>query len=187
MRKYENVNISELKPYERNARTHSEEQIKKIADSIKEFGFINPVLIDGDKNIIAGHGRVLGAKLLGMEEVPCLYIEDLTEAQKRAYIIADNKLALDAGWDEDILKEELTALNDMDFNIELTGFTLDDLELDEDMEPEEDNFDIDGALADEPESVSKYGDVYKLGGHYLMCGDSTNAEDVDKLMRGGNP
>lgn len=184
MRKYENVKISELKPYEKNARTHSEEQIKKIADSIKEFGFINPVLIDGDKNIIAGHGRILGAKLLGMDKVPCLYIEDLTEAQKRAYIIADNKLALDAGWDEEILKEELTALNDMDFNIELTGFTLDDLELDEDMEPEEDNFNIDEALAEDSEPIAKLGDIYKLGDHYLMCGDSTSSEDVDRLMDG---
>ena len=105
MRRYENVKVSKLKPYENNARTHSQEQVEKIANSIKEFGFINPVIIDSDYGIIAGHGRVLGAQLLGMEEVPCLFVEDLTETQKRAYILADNKLALDAGWDDEILKQ----------------------------------------------------------------------------------
>ncbi len=98
MRRYEEVSIDKLVPYENNARTHSEEQIHKIANSIKEFGFINPVIIDGNYGVIAGHGRILGAKELGMKTVPCLFVEDLTETQKRAYIIADNKLALDAGW-----------------------------------------------------------------------------------------
>lgn len=122
MRKYQNVNIEKLKPYKRNARTHSAEQIEKIAKSIKEFGFINPVLIDGDFGIIAGHGRIEGAKKLGMTEVPCLFIEDLSETQKRAYIIADNKLAEDAGWDDELLKFELGELADLDFDISLTGF-----------------------------------------------------------------
>ena len=128
MRRYENVPIDKLNPYKNNARTHSEEQIEKIANSIEEFGFINPVLIDGDFGIIAGHGRVEGAKRLGMEEVPCLFIEDLSEEQKRAYILADNKLALDAGWDYELLEMELEELNDLDFDITLTGFDFDFLQ-----------------------------------------------------------
>ena len=129
MRRYENVKISELKPYKNNARTHNEKQVEKIANSITEFGFINPVLIDSEYGIIAGHGRVLGASKLGMLEVPCLFIEDLTEEQKRAYIIADNKLALDAGWDYELLKIELEELDNLDFDFTLTGF--DDLWLDD--------------------------------------------------------
>ena len=125
MRKYENVKIDKLKPYENNARTHNKKQIEKIAKSIKEFGFINPVIVDKDYGIIAGHGRVLGASELGMTEVPCIFVEDLTEEQKRAYIIADNKLALDAGWDYDLLKIEIEELNDLDFDVSLTGFDLD--------------------------------------------------------------
>ena len=125
MRRYENVPINKLKPYENNARTHNEKQIEKIANSIEEFGFINPVLIDSNYGIIAGHGRVKGAEKLGMVEVPCLFIEDLTEEQKRAYIIADNKLALDAGWDYELLKIELEELDSLDFDITLTGFDLD--------------------------------------------------------------
>ena len=129
LRRYENVPITELKPYKNNARTHNEQQIEKIANSIKEFGFINPVLIDSDYGIIAGHGRVKGAERLGMVEVPCLFIEDLTEEQKRAYIIADNKLALDAGWDYGLLQLELDELDNLNFDFTLTGF--DDLELDD--------------------------------------------------------
>ena len=125
MRKYENVKIDKLKSYENNARTHNKKQIEKIAKSIKEFGFINPVIVDKDYGIIAGHGRVLGALELGMTEVPCIFVEDLTEEQKRAYIIADNKLALDAGWDYDLLKSEIEELNDLDFDVSLTGFDLD--------------------------------------------------------------
>ena len=129
MRRYENVPIKQLKPYKNNARTHNEKQIEKIANSIQEFGFINPVLIDSDYGIIAGHGRVKGAEKLGMDEVPCLFVEDLTEEQKRAYIIADNKLALDAGWDYELLQIELEELDNMDFDFTLTGF--EDLELDD--------------------------------------------------------
>nr|DAF74459.1 MAG TPA: ParB protein [Caudoviricetes sp.] len=132
MRRYENVRIEKLKPYKNNARTHSDRQIEKIADSIREFGFINPVLIDGNYGIIAGHGRVKGAERLGMVEVPCLFIEDLTEEQKRAYILADNKLALDAGWDRELLKLELEELDGLDFDITLTGFDLDVIFDDED-------------------------------------------------------
>ena len=179
MRKYENVLIDKLKPYEKNARTHNEEQIDKISKSIKEFGFINPVLIDSDYGIIAGHGRILGAKKIGMTEVPCLFIEDLTEEQKRAYIIADNKLSEDAGWDMEILKEELTILNDMDFDIELTGFTLNDIDIDfEEDEVLEDDYEVE--VPEEPKS--KLGNIYQLGNHRLMCGDSTSIDDVKKLM-----
>ena len=147
MRKYENVKIDKLKPYENNARTHNKKQIEKIAKSIKEFGFINPVIVDKDYGIIAGHGRVLGASALGMTEVPCIFVEDLTEEQKRAYIIADNKLALDAGWDYDLLKIEIEELNDLDFDVSLTGFDLDII------------YDEDGYYGDERERTN---DKYNL-------------------------
>ena len=181
MRKYENVNINKLKPYENNARTHSEEQINKIVRSIDAFGFINPVLIDGEFGIIAGHGRVMAAKKMGMNEVPCLFVEDLTEAQKRAYIIADNKLALDAGWDETILKIELAELQEMDFDITLTGFEMEDIELDDySSGVEEDDYDVEPPA----EPKAKFGQIYQLGRHRLMCGDSTDKSMVEKLMDG---
>ena len=180
MRRYESVKIDILKPYENNARTHSEEQVKKIVRSIKEFGFINPVLIDGDFGIIAGHGRVMAAKKMGMTEVPCLFVEDLTEAQKRAYIIADNKLALDAGWDEEMLQFELAELQEMDFDITLTGFELEDLEDDEPHEVVEDDYEV--APPEEPKT--KMGDIWQLGRHRLMCGDSTDKATIAKLMDG---
>lgn len=181
MRKYENVNLRKLKPYKNNARTHSKEQIEKIALSIKEFGFINPILIDEKYGIIAGHGRVLGAKQLGIEKVPCLFIEDLTEEQKRAYILADNKLALDAGWDDKILKEEIKALDELNFDISLTGFELSDFDFNQtEIKFEEDDYNTPENLPTIPKS--KYGDIYKLGNHRLMCGDSTKREDVQKLM-----
>lgn len=183
MRKYENVAIDKLKPYERNARTHSAEQVDKIAKSIKEFGFINPVLIDGDFGIIAGHGRVEGAKKLGMTEVPCLFVEDLTEEQKRAYIIADNKLAEDAGWDTDLLKLELGELADLDFDISLTGFSLDDLDELSD-EPKEVTEDEAPEVDEENEPITKLGDIWQLGEHRLMCGDSTDALNINILMQG---
>ena len=129
MRRYENVDINKLIPYENNARTHSEAQVEKIARSIEQFGFINPVLIDDNYGIIAGHGRVLGAKKLGLKEVPCIFVEDLSEEQKRAYILADNKLALDAGWDDEILKVELQELKDLNFDISLTGFNMDEIDI----------------------------------------------------------
>lgn len=126
MRRYENVSIEKLIPYKNNAKIHDEKQIEQIAKSIKEFGFINPVLIDENYQIIAGHGRILGAKRLGMEEVPCLFVEDLTDKQKRAYILADNRLTELGKWDKELLKVELEALNDVDFDITLTGFELED-------------------------------------------------------------
>lgn len=181
MRRYENVEIEKLIPYKNNARTHSDEQIEKIAKSMKEFGFINPVLVDGNLNVIAGHGRILGAKKLGMKEVPCLFIENLTEEQKRAYIIADNRLAEDAGWDKELLKIELEDLKNMNFDITLTGFELEDFDFSMDeTEVIEDEFDE--TVPEEP--TSKKGEIYKLGKHFLMCGDSTDINDVEKLMNG---
>lgn len=183
MRRYENVKIEKLKPYENNARTHSEEQVEKIAKSIEEFGFINPVIIDSDYGIIAGHGRVLGAKKLGMKEVPCLFVEDLTETQKRAYILADNKLALDAGWDDEILKQEIKALDDLNFDVSIAGFDIEDFDFTQsDIEFEEDDYDVEEKLPEIPKA--KLGDIYQLGNHRVMCGDSTNAEDIDKLIAG---
>ena len=126
--KVQEVTLDKLIPYVNNAKIHNEEQVTKIASSIREFGFLSPVLIDAKYNIIAGHGRVLGAKKLGMTEVPCLFVEDLTETQKRAYILADNKLALDAGWDDEILRQEIKALDDLNFDVSLTGFDIGDFD-----------------------------------------------------------
>lgn len=183
MRRYENVKIEKLKPYENNARTHSEEQVEKIANSINEFGFINPVIIDSDYGIIAGHGRVLGAQKLGMKEVPCLFVEDLTETQKKAYILADNKLALDAGWDDEILKQEIKALDDLNFDVSIAGFDIDDFDFTQtDIEFEEDDYNVEENLPEIPKA--KYGDIYQLGNHRIMCGDSTSKEDIDKLTDG---
>jgi DNA modification methylase len=180
------IPIDELIPYANNARTHSKEQINKIRSSLREFGFVNPVLIDKDKNIIAGHGRVTAAKEEGIKEVPCVLVEHLTEAQKKAYIIADNKLALDAGWDEEMLAVELENLKDMDFDVELTGFgaaEIEDLFSNiHDKEVSDDDFDVDAAL--EEESISKQGDIWLLGKHRLICGDSTKAETYERLMDG---
>lgn len=137
------VSIDKLIPYANNARTHSDEQIKKIQASLREFGFINPVLIDKDCGIIAGHGRVEAAKREGMTEVPCVWVEHLTEAQKKAYILADNRLALDAGWDMDVLKVELEELQDLNFDIEITGFDANILNEPEALDLEEVNNDLD--------------------------------------------
>lgn len=125
---YKTVSVDSLIPYARNSRTHSDEQVAQIAASIKEFGFTNPVLIDGEGGIIAGHGRVMAARKLGIGEVPCITLDYLTDAQKRAYIIADNKLALNAGWDDEMLRIELAELGEADFDLELTGFSLDEIE-----------------------------------------------------------
>ena len=181
--RYETVEIDKLIPYKNNARTHSEEQIKQIQASIREFGFINPVLIDGGFNVIAGHGRIIAAKNEGMTEVPCVFIEHLTDEQKRAYIIADNRLAEMAGWDMELLKIELEELKEIDFDIDLTGFGADELsDIFGEEEPEiaEDDYEVD--LPEEPKA--KLGDIYQLGRHRLMCGDSTDKATVEKLMNG---
>ena len=176
--------VNDLIPYINNSRTHSEEQINQIVASINEFGFTNPLLIDEKDNIIAGHGRLLASKKLKMEEVPCIILSGLTEAQKKAYIIADNKMALNAGWDDELLKLELENLKELDFDLELTGFNVDELDdifqVEEEQEIVEDDFDIEPP--EEPKA--KLGDIYQLGNNRLMCGDSTKEEDVAKLMNG---
>lgn len=173
--------VNDLIPYINNSRTHSEEQVNQIVASINEFGFTNPLLIDEKDNIIAGHGRLLASKKLKMEEVPCIVLSGLTEAQKKAYIIADNKMALNAGWDEELLKIELENLKELDFDLELTGFNVDELDdifqVEEEQEIIEDDFDIEPP--EEPKA--KLGDIYQLGNHRLMCGDSTSIDDVIKL------
>lgn len=176
--------VNELIPYINNSRTHSEEQVNQIVASINEFGFTNPLLIDEKDNIIAGHGRLLASKKLKMDEVPCIVLSGLTEAQKKAYIIADNKMALNAGWDEELLKIELENLKELDFDLELTGFNVD--ELDDILgKNEEEKEIIEDEVPEVPEEPkAKLGNIYQLGNHRLMCGDSTKEEDVAKLMNG---
>ena len=182
--KMELVDIDKLIPYVNNARTHSPEQINKLRASLREFGFINPVIVDDKFNIVAGHGRVMAAQAEGIKEIPCVYVDYLTEAQKKAYILADNRMAMDAGWDEEMLRVELEALQDMAFDLSMTGF--DDKELADlfktEEEVEDDDFDLDAAL--EKAAFVKMGDIWTVGRHRLMCGDATSAEDVTKLMDG---
>ena len=175
------VEIEKLIPYVNNARTHSKEQITKLRSSLREFGFINPVIIDRDYNIIAGHGRVMAAKEENITEVPCVFVDHLTEAQKKAYIIADNRFALDAGWDEEMLKLEIEALQDMAFDLSLTGF--DDAELSKLFETDDikdDEFDVEAEL--QKPTKTQIGDIWLLGKHKLVCGDSTKAETFAILM-----
>ena len=180
---YKTISVADLIPYARNSRTHSDAQVTKIAASIREFGFLNPVIVDGQNGIVAGHGRVLAAQKLGLAALPCIEAAHLTEAQKRAYVIADNRLALDAGWDNDMLKVELSDLQADGFNLELTGFSLDEIAAFL-VDPTEGLTDPD-AVPDVPEvPVTVEGDVWLLGRHRLMCGDSTSIDAVDKLMAG---
>ncbi len=178
------VEISKLIPYVNNARTHSAEQITKLRSSLREFGFINPVIIDSDYNVIAGHGRIEAAKLENIKEVPCVLVDYLTPAQKRAYIIADNRMAMDAGWDEELLKIEIEALQAEAFDIDLTGFEEKEIAdlFDIDEEVQEDNFDIDEELS--KPTITKSGDIWLLGNHRLICGDSTKEETYTFLMNG---
>jgi DNA modification methylase len=183
----ERVAIAALIPYVRNSRTHSDAQVAQIAASIREFGFTNPVLVDEANGIIAGHGRVLAARKLGMQDVPAIRLAHLTEAQKRAYVIADNKLALNAGWDEELLRLELNDLQDLNFDVALTGFSTE--ELDALMAPPgtEGLTDPD-AVPEAPEHpVSVPGDVWLLGRHRLACGDCTDALVVEKALAGVKP
>lgn len=180
------VSISKLIPYVNNARTHSQEQVNKLRGSLREFGFINPVIIDADYNVIAGHGRLMAAKEEGIEEVPCVLVDYLTEAQKKAYILADNRYAQDAGWDEEMLRVEIEALEGMDFDVSFTGFDEDEIaDLFADSEgtgAEDDDFDLSDAL--EQAAFVERGDVWIVGRHRLMCGDATSEEDVTTLMDG---
>jgi DNA modification methylase len=180
----EKVDIDKLVPYARNARTHSKEQILQLRASLREFGFVNPVIVDKDLTIIAGHGRVLAAKEEGITEVPCVFAEHLTEAQKRAYIIADNRLAMNAGWDAEMLSVELSELQGVDFDISLLGF--DDAELNKLLsgieDVKDDDFDVEAELA--KPAITKPGDLWLLGQHRLVCGDSTKPETFELLMEG---
>lgn len=182
--RFEKVNIDRLVPYARNARTHSKEQILQLRASLREFGFVNPVIVDKELNVIAGHGRILAAKEEGITEVPCVFAEHLTEAQKRAYIIADNRLAMNAGWDEEMLSVELSDLQGADFDISLLGF--DNAELNKLLgnmdDVKDDDFDVLAELR--KPAVTKLGDLWLLGKHRLVCGDSTNAETFELLMDG---
>jgi len=183
--KFAKVSIDRLIPYARNARTHGRDQITRLRSSLREFGFVNPVIVDRDLNIIAGHGRVMAAKEEGMAEVPCVFAEHLTEAQRRAYSLADNRIALDAGWDEELLALELADLDGLGLDLELTGFDAVEIErlLAADRNSiRDDDFDLSAAL--EQAAFVLPGDVWTLGRHRLICGDATDAETVRKLMAG---
>ena len=177
-----------LRPWPKNARTHSRKQVKQIAESIRTFGFTNPVLIDGSGTILAGHGRVEAAKLLGMTQVPCVRIEHMTPDQKRAYVIADNKLALNAGWDDQFLAEELQALSelDLDFDIEITGFSVAEIDsLVEGLVPEEPGDPDDDLVPDtDLKPRVRPGDIWQLGPHRLVCGSALDQAVVNALMAG---
>lgn len=176
---------ADLVPYARNARTHSEAQVAQIVASIREYGFCNPVLVDPSGGIIAGHGRVMAARTLGMDDVPCVRLGHLSETQRRAYVIADNKLALNAGWDEAMLAEELGALRLDGFDLDLTGFDAGELDrLLNVNEPEAGLTDEDDVPEPPADPVSRIGDIWRLGDHRLMCGDSTDAAGVAALMGG---
>ena len=178
------VDINKLIPYINNARTHSPEQIKKLRSSLHEFGFINPVIIDRDYNVIAGHGRIAAAKEENLKEIPCVFADHLSEAQKKAYIIADNRMAMDAGWDEELLRVEIESLQAEDFDIGLTGF--DEKEIadlfgsGDETSVKDDDYDLTAAL--EKASFVQRGDIWTVGRHRLMCGDATSSEDVSALM-----
>ena len=176
------ADVSELIPYVRNARTHSEAQVSQIAASIREFGFLSPILVAEDNTILAGHGRLAAALKLGLKKVPCVKENHLTETQKRAYIIADNKLSLNAGWDSELLAVELSELEGADFNLDLLGF--DEAELssifDADKDVSDDDFDVEKEL-EEP-CFSKTGDIWTLGKHRIICGDSTDSSTFEKLL-----
>ena len=183
---YKTARVEDLIPYARNARTHSEAQVAQIAASIREFGFTNPILVDGARGVIAGHGRLLAARKLGLVEVPVIELAHLSEAQKRAYILADNRLALNAGWDQDLLRIELGALTLEGFDLGLTGFAPDEIG----------RLLIDAAdgLTDPdqvPEApavpVSRPGDLWVLGRHRLVCGDATDPATVGRLLAGVRP
>lgn len=178
-----------LKPYDRNARTHSKKQVRQIADSIRQFGFTNPILTSEDGSVIAGHGRLAAAKLLGIPEVPTVRISNLSEAERRAYVLADNKLALNAGWDRDILAIELQALVDLEFDVEVTGFSLAEIDLVLDAASESSPVSGDAAEDEVPPlgtvAVTRQSDMWLLGRHKLLCGDSREQRDFETLLEGG--
>jgi len=177
--------LADLIPYARNSRTHSDEQVAQIAASIREFGFTNPVLLDASAGIIAGHGRVLAARKLGLEKVPCIELGHLTDAQRKAYVIADNKLALNAGWDLEALRVEIDDLKLADFDLSLLGFSDDELQAMLPVECTEGLTDPDAAPDVPAEPVSAPGDLWICGKHRVLCGDSTSIDDIERLTGGG--
>jgi DNA modification methylase len=183
---YKTAQVTELIPYARNARTHSDEQVAQIAASIREFGFTNPILIDGERGVIAGHGRLLAARKLGMVEVPTIELAHLTPAQKRAYVLADNRMALSAGWEEDLLRIELRELQADGFDLSLTGFDPD--EIASILIDASDGLTDPDQVPDVPEHpANQPGDLWLLGRHRLICGDSTDAETVGRALAGVRP
>ena len=179
------ADINTLIPYARNARTHSEEQVAQIAASIREFGFLSPIIVSEDRTILCGHGRFYAAQKLGLKKIPCIKESHLTETQKKAYILADNKLSLNAGWDDEMLAVELTELQDEAFDLSLIGFDeneLADLFADDEKKAKDDDYDLSAAL--EKAAFVEKGDIWTVGRHRLMCGDATSADDVAKLMDG---
>ena len=180
------VAVSKLVPYVNNARTHSAEQIMKLRSSLREFGFINPVIIDSDYNVIAGHGRIMAAKEEGLKEVPCVLVDYLTESQKKAYILSDNRMAMDAGWDEELLRIEIESLQADGFDIGFTGFDENELAdlfgTDDTSDIKDDGYDLSAAL--EKATFVEKGDIWTVGRHRLMCGDATASVDVSTLMDG---
>ena len=187
MEKIEQVSIELLIPYANNARTHSDAQVAQIAASIREFGFTNPVLVSDDNTIIAGHGRVMAARKLGLTQVPVIRLSHLSETQRKAYILADNKLALNAGWDDNLLSIELADLKDLGFDTDLTGFSADEIAALMPIEVTEGLTDEDEVPEAPIDPVTKLGDVWLLGKHRVMCGDSTVLNDVERLMNGIAP
>lgn len=185
--KIEQKNIEDLIPYANNARKHSDEQVAQIAASIKEFGWTNPILIDGENGIIAGHGRLAAARKLGMKTVPAIELSGLSKAQKKALILADNKIAINSGWDDKLLAIELTELKELDFDITLTGFSEDEYLALQPIELEQGLTDEDDVPEAPAEPITKLGDVWLLGRHRLMCGDSTSIDAVERLMDGTKP
>ncbi|MBT3789083.1 MAG: site-specific DNA-methyltransferase [Alphaproteobacteria bacterium] len=184
--KIEHIPVDQLVPYVRNARTHSDEQVSQIAGSIAEFGFVNPILVGDDNVIIAGHGRLMAAHKMGLENVPVIYLSHLSEVQRRALVLTDNKLAENAGWDEDLLRLELEDLQAENFDLELTGFDFDEIDrlLNADTEPAG-NTDDDDIPETPEEPISKPGDLWLLGNHRLLCGDATVLGDVERVLDGG--
>ncbi len=178
----EHWSLQRLIPYARNARTHDEGQVSQIAGSIAEFGFVNPILVGDDNVIIAGHGRLLAAQQLGLEKVPVIVLGHLTEAQRRALVIADNKIAENAGWNEELLQLELAELRDLDFDLELIGFSDEELDALLESEPEAGLTEDDAVPEIEAQAVSRTGDLWILGEHRLLCGDATSADDMAMLM-----
>lgn len=182
----EMISPKNLIAYKNNSRTHSKEQINQIENSIKEFGFTNPVLLDKNNEIIAGHGRVLASKKMGIKEVPCLRLSHLSEKQKKAYVIADNQLALNAGWDENILSLEIGDLSDNDFDISLLGFN--DLELNGYLLKEFEGLTDEDEVPEPPvDPVTKLGNIWQLGNHRLMCEDTNNINSINKLLKNTIP